>query len=158
MEGKWILFGLVKALHDILTAVWVGGIFVTAAAIMPAIKSAGGLKENFISLLISYQKRISILAIISMAGLWLTGTLLGRQSNAYQGLFSFGTTYDQIITLKHILTLGMAGIGLIRRFGPGRKINTFTPNQQRIYGLLLGANLFLGLTILVLSGLAAALG
>jgi hypothetical protein len=41
MEGKWILFGLVKALHDILTAVWVGGIFATAAALMPAIKSAG---------------------------------------------------------------------------------------------------------------------
>jgi putative copper export protein len=158
MAGEWIIFGLIKSLHDLLTAVWVGGIIVTAAAFLPAVKSTLGKGQKSPSLLMTYQNRLSILAIISMAGLWLSGLLLGRQSAAYSGLFSFGTPYDRLITLKHILTLAMVAVSLVRRFGPGRKILTFTKQQQQRYNLLLGINLVLGLGVIILSGLAAALG
>ncbi len=158
MAGKWIIFGLVKSLHDLLTAVWIGGIIVTVAVFLPAVKSTMVKDQKQRSLLMGYQNRLSVLAIISMGGLWLTGVLLGRQTAAYSGLFSFGTPYDRMITLKHILTLAMIAVSLIRRYGPGRKIDSFTKKQQQRYVLLLGVNLLLGVGVIILSGLAAALG
>jgi hypothetical protein len=52
----------------------------------------------------------------------------------------------------------MVAIALIRRFGLGRKIATFTPSQKKTYAALLMINAILGVVVIFLSGTASTLG
>jgi uncharacterized membrane protein len=92
--------------------------------------------------------------------LWITGLLLGRRSAAYDGFLSFSTTYSysSIVSLKHLLIFMMMVVGVYRGFVLGSKIETFQPKQQKTYAGLLLFNTFLGIVVLILSGISAALG
>jgi putative copper export protein len=71
---------------------------------------------------------------------------------------SFSTTYDVILSVKHILTFVMVIVAIYRRFVLGRKLRDFDAQDQRLYGILLMVNAFLGVIVVFLSGISAALG
>jgi hypothetical protein len=52
----------------------------------------------------------------------------------------------------------MMVVGVYRGFVLGSKIETFQPKQQKTYAGLLLFNTFLGIVVLILSGISAALG
>jgi len=153
-----IIFGVVRSLHNVFTAMWIGGLLTTALIFMPIFKEA---KEKFKGLgevLIAYQKRLGTAALISIIGLWITGLLLGKQSQAYSGFMSFANTYNALISIKHLLIFVMIFVAIYRRFVLGKNIKSFDARQQKLYGMLLMANAILGVLVLFLSGISTALG
>ncbi len=154
---KMVIFGLVRSLHDLFTALWVGGILTTAISLMPSLKQIG-LKNDFTkSLMKKYQGRLRIVTVISVVLLWITGLLLAKQSGTGFGFLSFATPYHTVISIKHILTIVMILIAVIRGFVLGRKVENFTMAQQKVYALLLLVNAVIGIVVLFLSGFSAAL-
>ncbi|RLD08816.1 MAG: hypothetical protein DRI65_00935, partial [Chloroflexota bacterium] len=100
------------------------------------------------------QKRNSVLVYASMVGLVLTGLLQANHSSAFLGPFSFGNAYSAVLAVKHILVVLMIVIALYRSLALSK---TTTHGQEKFKGILLILNLLFGISILLLSGLAAAL-
>jgi len=154
---KQVVFGIVRSLHDLFTALWIGGLLTTAISFMPVFKKVKKEIPGLVKFLADYQKRLATIALISVVGLWITGLLLSKQSPAYSGFMDFSTTTNRILSIKHILILYMIAIALYRRFVLGRKLKNFNESQQKTYGILLMVNSVLALIVLFLSGIAASL-
>jgi putative copper export protein len=155
---KMLVFGVVRSLHDVLTALWIGGLLTTAFTFMPVFKEAKEKIKGLGTLLVAYQKRLGTVALVSIIGLWITGLLLGKQSQAYSGFMSFTNTYNVLLSVKHLLIFVMIFVAIYRRFVLGKKIMSFEARQQKLYGMLLMLNTLLGVVVLFLSGISSAMG
>ena len=153
-----LIFGIVRSLHDLFTAVWIGGLVATGLAFMPAVKRSSEKPGSMKGLMKAYQSKLRSLALVSLAVLWITGILLSRQSSANAGLLNFSTTYNVFLSLKHLIILVMMGIAIYRGFILGRKIDGFDAKQQKLYAVLLLINVVLGVIVVFLSGFSAVLG
>jgi len=155
--SQTVVFGLFKSFHDLFTALWVGGILTTAISFMPAYKKVGAQSKQFNPLLEKYQNRLRVVAVISIVGLWITGLFLGRRSPEFAGFMDFSTPYALLISIKHLIILAMIFVAVFRGFILGRKIQSFTSSQMKSYMALLIVNSILGIIVLFLSGISAAL-
>jgi len=154
---KQIVFGIVRGLHDLFTVMWIGGLLTTALSFMPVFKKFREKINGLVDLLDAYQKKLANFLLISIAGLWITGLLLSKQSPAYSGFMNFSSTPNALLSIKHIFIIIMIIIALYRRFVLGRKLKSFSENQQKTYGILLMVNALLGVVVLFLSGIGASL-
>lgn len=154
---KTIVFGLITFAHDLFTAVWIGGMFTLALSVFPALKGTWGKGQEVKRATMAIQKRHSLWVYISMGGLILTGLLISNRSDIFGGLFTFQNAYSTLLSLKHIFVLAMIGITLYRSLVVGRGAGPSTPAQKKRNAQLLIANLLLGLSVLLFSGLMTAL-
>ena len=154
MTTQTIVFGLVTFLHDLFTAVWIGGLITLGLTVMPSVKKILGKGPETKKLMDTIQKRNSVLVYASMVGLVLTGLLQANRSSAFLGLFSLGNTYSAFLAVKHILVLAMIVIALYRSLALSK---TNTHAQEKLKAALLILNIVFGVSILLLSGLTAAL-
>ncbi|MBC8448772.1 MAG: CopD family protein [Chloroflexi bacterium] len=157
MPAKQIMFALVTFLHDLFTAVWIGGLITLAITVLPSARKVLGMGPQTKKLMDTIQKRLSVLVYVSIVGLMLTGLLQANRSPAFQGLFSFGNPYSTVLTIKHILVLAMIAVALYRSLVLGRRSGPSSPDQERIKAGLLFLNVVLGIAILLLSGFSTAL-
>jgi len=157
MPTNTIVFALVTFLHDLFTAIWIGGLITLGLTVLPSVKKELGKGPQTKKLMNTIQKRHGVFIYVSMVGLVLTGLLQANRSPAFQGLLSFGNTYSTILTIKHILVVGMIAIALYRSLVLGRKNGASTPSQEKLKASLLMFNIVLGSAILLLSGFTAAL-
>lgn len=142
---------VVTFLHDLFTAAWIGGMLTLAWAILPAARSTLGPGPDAKALMAKFRGRMSIVAYVSMAGLWITGLLLSRRGGS---LFAFDTPYATVLSIKHILTVAMVAIALLRNLGGRIKVQLAGPRPQ---AALLVVNVILGVAVLALSGATAVL-
>ncbi|MGD1993729.1 MAG: CopD family protein [Anaerolineae bacterium] len=153
---KQIVFAVVTFLHNLFTAVWIGGLITLGVTILPSARKVLGKSPQMKQLMDAIQKRLSVLVYVSIVGLVLTGLLLSNRAAAFNGLFHFGNPYSTVLTIKHILVLGMIGITLYRSLILGRRGEHSTPAQEKLSVALLLLNMVLGIGVLLLSGLSAA--
>jgi putative copper export protein len=153
-----LIFGTIRALHDLFTALWIGGLLTTAIAFMPAIKGSSEKPGSLKTLLKAYHRQLRVVAVVSMIGLWITGLLLSRQSPASAGFLNFSNTYNVLLSVKHLLVFVMVGIGLYRGYILGRRIEQFNAKDQKAYAMLLIINTMFGVTVVFLSGISAVMG
>lgn len=153
-----LVFGIIKSLHDLFTAFWIGGLLTTAIAFMPAIKQSSNNRSALSGIRKAYHNTLRIIALISIIGLWITGMLLSRQSAANAGFLDFSTPYNILLSIKHLIILVMVLIALYRGFVLGRNIEHFSAQEQKIYGILLLINMILGVGVVILSGIGSVLG
>jgi putative copper export protein len=153
---KQIVFAMVTFLHDLFTAVWIGGLITLGLTVFPAAREALGKGPQMKRLMDTIQKRLSVLVYVSIVGLVLTGVLLSNRAPAFDGLFRFGNPYSTILTIKHLLVVAMIGIALYRSLVLGGRRGPTTPFQEKLSAGLLFANVALGVVVLLLSGFAAA--
>jgi len=154
---KQTVFAIVTFLHDLFTAVWIGGLITVGITVMPSAKKVLGLGPQTKQLMDAIQKRLSVLVYVSIVGLVLTGLLQANRNPAFQGLFSFGNSYSIVLSLKHILVLAMIAVALYRSLVLGRKSGPSTPSQEKLKAGLLFLNIALGIAVLLLSGIDTAL-
>lgn len=157
MTSKQIVFALVTFLHDLFTAVWVGGLIALGLAVLPAAKEVLGTGPGTKRLTQLIQKRLSVLVYVSIVGLLVTGAFQANRSPAFQGLFSFGNSYSTTLALKHLLVLAMIAVALVRSLVLGRASGPSTPAREKLNATLLLLNIALGVLILLATGFAAAL-
>ena len=157
MPTKFVVFALVSFLHDLFTAIWMGGLIVTALAFMPAVKAVLGASPQTKKVMTAFQKRQSTWVYISIVGLILTGLLMTNRSPEFEQLFGFGNPYMAALSIKHILVLVMIGITLYRSLVLGRSQGPSTLQKERLNAKLLLANVVLAFSVLLASGFVAAL-
>lgn len=154
---KYLVFGIIKSLHDIFTALWIGGLLTTALAFMPAIMHKRNKSNNYKTLVVQYQSHLRIITLVSIIGLWVTGLLLGKQNPAYSGFMTYSTTYETLISIKHLLIFTMIIGAIIRGYIVGPKFGQFKPIQKKVYAGLLFFNALLGIVVLFISGISTAI-
>jgi len=153
---KQVVFAMVTFLHDLFTAVWIGGLITLGLTIFPAARRTLGKGPQMKGLMDAIQKRLSVLVYVSIVGLVLTGVLLGSRAPASNGLFRFGNAYSTLLTFKHLVVVAMIGITLYRSLVLGRWRGPTTPSEEKLSAGLLFVNVALGVVVLLLSGFAAA--
>ncbi len=157
MDPKLIVFAIITFLHDLFTAVWIGGLITLGLTVLPSAKKGLGKGPEMKKLMDAIQKRLSVLVYVSIVGLLLTGLLQANRAADFQGLFSFANTYSIFLSLKHALVLAMIAITLYRSLVLGRRTGPSTPAQEKLSVKLLLLNMVLGVAVLLHSGFGAAL-
>jgi len=142
---------LVRFLHDLFTAVWIGGLITLGAVVLPSIKKQG-TKE----LAKNIQKRLNTIVIVSIIALWITGLFLANRSSEFTGLFSISNTYSLAMAIKHALVVLMTIFAIARTILVVRKKET-NPKTEKIGAILLIGNIILGITVMLLSGYTATI-
>ena len=156
MSNQDVVFALITFLHDLFTAVWIGGLLTLTLSVLPSARSVLGTGPQTKALMGAVQQRLSRLVYTSIIGLVVTGMLLARQNDDFNGLFSVANDYALALTFKHVLVLIMVAITLIRSLGL-KRWNLAAPAKERLSVRLLVANVALGIGVLLLSGFTAAL-
>ncbi|MHA1221001.1 MAG: hypothetical protein ACTSQB_04640, partial [Candidatus Heimdallarchaeota archaeon] len=103
------IFGIINAMHDLFTALWIGGLAFMVVILTPVVRKYFEEKSVQNDFLTKTQKRLKIIAYISMVGLTVTGILMSRQAltKHFDGPFSFTNDYSTLLSIKHILTILM---------------------------------------------------
>ncbi|NLE75706.1 MAG: hypothetical protein GX605_02995 [Chloroflexi bacterium] len=156
MPNNVLLSGLVTFFHDLFTAIWIGGLFCLAGMVLPAARQVLGMGPQAKQLMEALQRRLSVAVYVSIVGLGVTGLLLARREPAFAGLFRLDNTYTALLSAKHLLMLLMMAIAVLRSRALRPKGANAGPQVERLKGALLFLNLVLGVLVLLLSGLAAA--
>lgn len=156
MSVKLIIFPVISFLHDLFTAVWIGGMFTLGISVLPAIKQHLGSGPQTKGLAKAIQKKHSILVYVSMIGLVLTGILMSNRSPEFYGLFSFQNVFSAVLSIKHILVLLVIGISLYRTLVLGGRSRKPSPQDEKLNGVLLLVNIVLGSGVLLLSAIIAS--
>jgi len=135
----------------------------TGAARPDAGASSGG-DAGASALVNGIQKRLRPLVAISIVGLLVTGVSLSRSSGEFEGLFSFSNAFSTMLAIKHVLValmiLTAARTRLMirrRRSGGAPAAPAVTKAADGTGVVLLYINLGLGVGVLLLSGISAAL-
>ena len=150
-----IVYGLVKGLHDLVTAIWIGGLIPLSFVVLPAFKSKLKEGKELRPLLMDIQKRLSLLVAISIPILVITGILESWHSKDFQGFFSFGNTYSTLLSIKHILVVAMICIAISRKALMARNIEKLK-SREKLSAITLFANALIGVAVVILSGFCSA--
>ncbi len=147
-----IVMNVMRFLHNLFTALWIGGLLTMVLAVLPGIRKNEKICGGKTWLIIEgIQARLRPIAWVSMAGLAITGILLGRSSKEFTGLFNFGTPYMTAISVKHILIILMVVLAFVRLSINKRIQAEQKPELQKAsFGVLL-LNAVLGVVVLFLS-------
>ncbi len=147
-----IVMNVMRFLHNLFTALWIGGLLTMVLDVLPGIRKNEKICGGKTWLIIEgIQARLRPIAWVSMAGLAITGILLGRSSKEFTGLFNFGTPYMTAISVKHILIILMVVLAFVRLSINKRIQAEQKPELQKAsFGVLL-LNAVLGVVVLFLS-------
>ena len=167
MPDKMIVFVIVQFLHDVFTAVWIGGMVAMAAALLPAIRANPSPLARKVGL--ATQRRMSVLVYMAMVVLGVTGVLLSRRSGEAVALFSWATPYARALSVKHLLYIAMIAIAVVRSVLVRRVRPPAAPaappegapamtGADRVRAIMLLVNIVIGMGVLFLSALTSVLG
>jgi len=145
-----ILPTILLFLHNVFTATWIGGLLLMVLVVLPGLKKNPNIKEPKVAVR-SVQKRLSVVAIISMVGLAATGMLMSRLLAGNRGLFNFTTPYTVMLSIKHILMLVMVALAVVRLSLNKNNEKQNSQKIERISVMVLMLNAIVGLVVLFLS-------
>lgn len=151
---------MVGFLHDVFTAMWIGGMIALMFSVIPAMKKVLGKSKESHMLNMQIKKRLSLFTYVSMVGLIITGLMMSKKAQTtglYTGFFSFGTEYSTLLSIKHILYILMVGLAIFRSLIVDKleKLDHEVKMKLSIYTLIL--NIIAGLVVLYLSANIAVL-
>ncbi len=154
------IFGMttVAFLHEIFTILWIGGMSVLLMAILPALKTVFPDKKIRKPVIDQIQRKLSVIALTSITGMIITGLLMTTRLVSLTSIFDFSTNYTAILSIKHILSIIMIVIVIIRRYYIDKLFGMKNPKKETYSFLLLLSNVLLGWIVLFLSAYMVKIG
>lgn len=117
-----ILISLSYWLHSLATVVFIGHYLLLALIYLPVLSNTGG------TILSEISKRSRVWLYTTLLIFLITGTYLTIVDPNYLGIGNFGNPWAILMLVKHILILGMIGMGFwyngLMRVGPLMSSNT----------------------------------
>ena len=144
-------------LHNLFTAVWIGGLITLGVVILPVTSKTLGKGPKTKELIDKIQNRLSVFVYVSMLGLVGTGMLLANRAAQFEGLFSFANGYSTVLAIKHVAVILMVVIALGRRLTLKRSGDKLRPRLRKAGLGMLYTNVFLGIVVLLLSAMSVVL-
>ena len=152
MPNQLLLMNVMRFLHNLFTALWIGGMLLMAFVILPGIRKNPKISEPLM-VINGIQDRIKPFALVSMAGLALTGLLLGRSSKSFTSLMDFATPYMTAVSIKHILIVLMVILAFVR-LSINKQVKVEKKMElQKLSAGILALNALLGVVVLFLSSM-----
>lgn len=145
--------GLIRALHDIATVIWLGGLFALGFLILPLADRIGDplARQDFLKRL---QQRLFRWVLPSIIFMMITGMLMTRASGQVTRLYDFTNRYGILLSIKHTLYFLMVLIALRRQMMLRKSWkNPLLKNQINMRTIPVYVNLILGIGVLILSGI-----
>ena len=158
MQDKFTIIVIMTFLHDLFTAIWIGGMFTLGLSVLPSIKKVLDMGPQTMQLIEAVQKRLSKFTFVSIIGLFITGAVKAKMVPEFLGLFNFGNRYSIILGIKHILVILMVIITVLRSKVVGKNMKGPNPKVVKAKAGMLMLNMLLGVIVLLLSGLSTAIG
>ncbi len=157
MTPQQIILGSVTFLHDLFTAIWIGGLVFLSISLIPVSKKdlGDGMQTN--KLMDAILKTHSPYVYASILGLFITGIIQARMSPSFSGLMRFDSAYSSLITVKHWLTFTMVAIALFRSIAGRKKPGQADLHKMKLSLTLIHVNSVLGVLVLLLSGMLSTL-
>ena len=122
-----ILTTLSYWLHSLATVVFIGHYLLHALIYLPALSTQESINSAG-AVLSEFSKRSRVWLYSSLLVFIITGTYLTFVDQNYLGLGKFGNLWAVLMLVKHILILGMIGMGFwyngLMRVGPLMDSNT----------------------------------
>ena len=122
-----ILVSLSYWLHSLATVVFIGHYLLLALIYLPALSKQESI-NNTGAVLSAFSKRSRVWLYGSLLIFLITGTYLTFVDQNYLGIGNFGNPWAILMLVKHILILGMVGMGFwynaLMRVGPLMSSNT----------------------------------
>ncbi len=103
--------------HIAATVIWIGGLLLITLLVLPELNRALAEQPTLYRLLRRLRKRFTIVGNLALAVLVVTGLLQMSADPNYKGMLQFNNRWSQVLLLKHILIIAMAGMGLALQFG-----------------------------------------
>jgi uncharacterized membrane protein len=107
----WVL-ALSYWLHLLATILWVGGLALMALVVWPSARAVLGPSPQLAELMRVLHKRFAPLGWFSLALLTATGLTQMTAHPNYHGVLQFTNAWARAILFKHLVIVGMMGIGL----------------------------------------------
>lgn len=149
------IFGIITALHDLFTAIWIGGLVLMGLIILPSVMKLKGRTPEGEQIILAIGKRLRYFVYVSIVGLIVTGVLMSKQAPLYTSPFSFANRYSMLVSIKHIIIIPMVLIALVKSVWLDQVTNP-SPAVKKARIMLIYVNLLLGVAVIVLSGMSAA--
>ena len=146
-----MIVSIVMLLHNLFTAIWIGGMFTLLFTVLPTLKKELGQDPKTQQLVLAIQKRLSLLVYFSILILLVTGLMLANRSPLYSGVLSTSNSYSLWLTVKHILYALMIVVAVARSQLIDR-MSLSKPQNQKVKMFLLVTNVCLAVIVLFLSG------
>ncbi len=150
-----LVLSIVTFLHDLFTAIWIGGMITLGLTVLPATKSVLGKSPETQKVADAIRERLSKLTYLAFIVLIATGVLMSNASPLFEGFFSFTNEYSTLLAVKHILVAVMIIIALLRSIVVP-KMNMPGPKRLRFMMALLFTNIILGCGVIFISGYLSA--
>lgn len=151
-----VFFVLVTFFHNLFTAIWIGGLLVTAVSFLPSLKETLKEAPKIQRVMAAFQRRQSLWVYISIVGLIVTGVLMTNRSPKFDGFLAFSNGYSTALSIKHVLVFIMVAISLFRTVGL-KRTRVGSAEKERLSLRLLLANASLGVLVLLASAIVASL-
>lgn len=147
---------LARALHDIFTVLWMGGLLVSTLSFMPAVRQvfADDPKKSA-QVMVAFNKRHSKWVLSGIVVLIISGLILGRNNPQFTGLFSFANPYSTVTAIKHLIVIALIVVSLMTN-RLKKQEQSGEPQHQKQKTLQLISTI-LAFAILIVSALQASL-
>lgn len=146
-----VLIALSYWLHALATVIFIGHYLLLSTIYLPALNKNG-------TILSEISKRSRFWLYVSLGIFLVTGTYLTLVDPNYLGIGNFGNVWAILMLVKHILIVGMIGLGFwynaLLRVGPMMSSNNSSElgiNRFRMYSSLMAIS---GVLVLLLTALA----
>jgi uncharacterized membrane protein len=147
-----ILISLSTLLHALATVILIGHFLLLALVYLPV------LATNDLSILSEISKRSRTWLYVSLVIFFITGAYLTLVDSNYLGLGNFSNAWAMLMLVKHVLILGMLGIGFwfnaILRVGPLLSSNTGAAAALGRFRSYVNWMAILGFLVLLLTAIA----
>jgi uncharacterized membrane protein len=147
-----ILISLSVWLHAIGTIILIGHYFLLSTIYLPVLEQSGG------ALLSQISKRSRPWLYASLLIFMVTGIYLMIADPNYLGVGDFGNLWAVLMSIKHVLIVGMIGMGFVfnglLRVGPMMSSNNNAQLAIRRFRLYSNLMAISGLLVLLLTALA----
>lgn len=147
-----LIISIVTFLHNLFTAIWIGGMIALLISVLPSIRKNLGHTPEAKQLTDDIKNRLSKIVFLSILILFITGLLLSNRSSLYEGPLALTNDYTLLLNIKHLCYIVMLVIAIIRGRFLERIIKNSNPKFKKINVGLLIVNIFVGSFVLFLSG------
>lgn len=103
-------------IHISATVIWIGGILLNTLLLIPELERVLDGQPELHRVLHRLRRRFHPVANLALVALLVTGLLQMADDPHYEGMLQFSNRWSQVLLLKHVLLLLMAGAGFWLQF------------------------------------------
>jgi len=152
-----IIYGLIRAIHNIGSSIWIGGLLILVFTFIPTARKFQGKSPEIQMMIGKFYQMLTKMIAVTIPVLFISGIYLARMNSNFLGFFNFSNTYSTIMSLKIILVIVMLLILFLRKKNQKKYMQTKENKYNIISERFVIVNTVLGIIVIFLSSVMVVL-